>query len=94
MPRKSLAEIMGSSASQAVQQRPLSFGDLPDLLGDGMPKLEFTPLGRIRLVKALRNRFGAGFRNVPGISDLLNDFDSETGLAQKIREIKLAKGGR
>lgn len=56
----------------------LSLDDLPDLLGEGMPELKFHALGRVRLINALRNRFGDGYRSVPGISALLGEFDKES----------------
>jgi hypothetical protein len=51
--------------------------DLPALLGEGMPKLEFHALGRVRLMGALRQRFGDGFRNIPGIAEVIKKFDHE-----------------
>jgi hypothetical protein len=42
-----------------------------------MPKLEFHPLGRLRLQNALKQRFGASYRNVPGVDKLMAKFDAE-----------------
>lgn len=74
MSRSTLNELMGKRGTDFKEQG-ISFDDLPDLLGDSMPKLEFHALGRVRLVKALRNRFGSNFRNVPGVSQLMGKFD-------------------
>lgn len=67
---------MGKKGEKA-HESGLDFEDLPELLGEKMPKLEFHTLGRVRLVQALSDRFGANFRNVPGIQGLLSKFDHE-----------------
>lgn len=92
--RTSLAEVMGSKADKA-QSSGLGFNDLPKLLGDQMPKLEFHTLGRIRLVRALRNRFGENFRSVPGIQELMTKFDHEAkiNLQHHILRKKLSRLG-
>lgn len=67
-----LAELIG------MKKEPVGLKDLPNLLGEKMPQMEFSQVGRIRLVRALKNRFGDGFRNIPGIKDILSQFDKET----------------
>ena len=54
-----------------------SFSDLPAVLGEKMPEISFNSVGRLRLMTALRNRFGEGFRNIPGIKGILKQFDDE-----------------
>lgn len=85
--RTSLAEVMGSKADKASKSG-LDFSDLPKLLGDQMPKLEFHTLGRVRLIRALRNRFGENFRSVPGISELMQKFDHETKITLQHHTLK------
>lgn len=66
-----LGEMMGK------QTAPSSLKDLPELLGEKMPEIDYTELGRMRLLKALRVRFGTGFQNLPGIKGIINEFDTE-----------------
>lgn len=48
-----------------------------------MPAVDHTPLGRHRLVQALRNKFGETFRNKPGVSDAIRDFDEQSSFIKK-----------
>jgi len=87
--KATLAEIMGKKgASSEDKEGGFDFEDLDALLGEGAPKLEFHPLGRLRLIRSLKNRFGAGFRNVPGISGLIKKFDNESGFALRVAKLK------
>ncbi len=72
-----LGEVLGKQGEQSHAQG-LELRHLPDLLGEGMPKLEFHALGRVRLMRALRQRFGENFKNVPGIQGLIQKYDKET----------------
>lgn len=74
MKKVSLAELMGR-AGAAKSERKLTLDDLGDLLGERLPKLEYTPVGRMRLANALRNRFGDNYRQLPGIDDVMKEFD-------------------
>ena len=40
-----------------------------------MPLVDASPIGRHRLLQALRNKFGASFRNIRGVSSILNEYD-------------------
>lgn len=62
----------------------ISLATLPDILGEKMPELPFNRLGRMRLMRALRNRFGEGFRNIKGVKSLLAEFDTES----KVRNVE------
>lgn len=86
-----LGELMGKKAEHA-QARGIEFHDLPELLGDYSPKVEFHHLGRLRLVRALKNRFGANYRSVPGISELLSKFDREMHIEAQHHLIKKRLG--
>ena len=88
-----LNELMGKGGSDG-EKRKLSFDDLPDLLGEGMPKIEFSRVGRFRLINALKQRFGQGFRNLPGVSDIIEDFDEKVAFEQTIEKMKKLKAGR
>lgn len=91
MKKVSLGELMGGSGEKAKGKK-LSLDDLGELLGERMPKLEFTPVGRFRLTTALRNRFGDSYRNLPGIEEVLQDFDKEAKFNVRLHEIKMIKG--
>jgi hypothetical protein len=91
MKKASLNEMMGKSAEKA-ENRKLSLADLKDLLGERMPKFDHTPVGRLRLITALRNRFGDDYKNLPGITDILEDFDKEAEFNITLHKMKLIKG--
>jgi hypothetical protein len=90
MKKVTLNEIMGSSG-QKGKAKNLSLDDLGELLGERMPKLEFSPVGRLRLTTALRNRFGDSYRNLPGIEDVLKEFDDHARFNVKLMEMKQIK---
>lgn len=88
--RVSLQEIMGKSA--AAKGEGLSLKDLPEILGDGMPELDMSPVGRIRLIRALKQRFGDNFRSLPGLKGIVKEFDSRAKaevVREKMKKIKL-----
>jgi hypothetical protein len=90
MKKSTLNELMGKRG-QSTESRKLTLDDLGDLLGERMPKLSFTPVGRYRLTTALRNRFGESYRNLPGIDDILGEFDKESAHNLKVTEMKMIK---
>lgn len=93
MSKASLNELMGSGGSKA-ESRKLTLDDLGEILGERMPKLEFSPRGRMRLQNALTKRFGDDFRNLPGISDIIKEFDDNAKFEIKKNEMKLIKARR
>lgn len=42
-----------------------------------MPMVDISPIGRHRLLQAFRNKFGDTYRNKPGVSKILKDFDDQ-----------------
>lgn len=78
----SLNELMGSSADSA---KTLTLKDLPALLGEKMPAVTYDRIGRMRLVNALTQRFGVGYRNLPHVNNMLKEFDSEVDYHNVIR---------
>lgn len=78
----SLGELMGKGFEHRDK---LTLADLPKLLGEKMPHLPYDRVGRIRLVNALHQRFGPGFKNVPGIADILSEFDKEMHVASTVK---------
>lgn len=90
MKKTSLNEIMGKGGS-AAKSRELSLDDLGELLGERLPKIEFSPVGRMRLTTALRNRFGDGYRNLPGIDNILKEFDDHAKFNVKLAQMRQIK---
>lgn len=88
----SLGEIMGRKAEHA-KQHGISFEDIKEILGEHAPQIEFHALGRVRLVKALKTRFGNNYRSVPGISELLRKFDQEAHTELQHHLLKKKLGG-
>lgn len=91
MSKATLNELMGSVGTKA-KSRKLGLDDLKEILGERMPKLEFSPVGRMRLTSALRVRFGDNFRHLEGIDDVLKEFDKEAAFNVKLQEMKQIKG--
>lgn len=90
MKKVTLNELMGKRG-QGTASRKLTLDDLGDLLGERAPKLQFSPVGRLRLTSALRQRFGDNFKQLPGIEDILKAFDDEARFAVKLAEMKMIK---
>jgi hypothetical protein len=84
MAKASLHELMGKSGG-----KDLTLDHLGELLGERMPKIEYTPIGRMRLTTALRNRFGDSYRNLPGIEGILKEFDDHAAFNVKLQEMKM-----
>ena len=77
-----LGELLGSAASK----QDMSLKDLPELLGEKMPDLPRTRIGKFRLVNALSQRFGPGYKNIPMVSKIIEEFDEEVKLENVIRQ--------
>jgi hypothetical protein len=86
--RASLAELMGA---QAANKTELRLSHLPEILGEAMPELPRTPVGRHRLIRALQQRFGANFRSLPGLKDLIKEFDDDLEFEKKIAKMQAIK---
>jgi hypothetical protein len=86
--KKTLNELMGKQGGDRASVRKLTLDDLGDILGERAPKLQFSPVGRMRLTSALRVRFGDQYRNLPGIEDILKEFDREAAFNIKLQEMK------
>jgi hypothetical protein len=89
----SLSEVMGSKGAAAGAGASLK--QLPEILGEGMPELDLSNVGRIRLIRALKQRFGSNFRSLPGLKNIVKEFDDRAKLAvttEKIRAVKMKKG--
>lgn len=87
--KASLAEMMGTFGASSNGQ--MSLGDLPNILGDMMPELPRTAVGRHRLIRALQQRFGKNFRSLPGVQGLVTEFDADVSHEDKMRQIREIK---
>lgn len=92
MKKASLAELMGATAAKAGGR--LSLDQLPDILGDSMPDLPKNAVGRHRLIRALQQRFGSNWRGLPGVSDIVKEFDGGVDLEARIRKLQQIKPKR
>lgn len=88
MRKASLNELMGKGAEKSE----LELDDLHELLGERMPEMEFSPRGKLRLITALRNRFGDNYRSLKGINGILKKFDEEAAFNVKLQEMKMIRG--
>ncbi len=88
----SLAEVMGEKAANKGEGLKLSH--LPAILGDAMPELPRNPLGRHRLIRSLQQRYGKNFRSLPGIKDLVKEFDDEIAFEVRVQKMRNIKAGK
>lgn len=58
------------------------------VLGEDMPDISPTPLGRLRLLNALKAKFGANYRNIPGAAEALSHFSDEMRYFEALRKVK------
>lgn len=85
--KASLAEIMGKRGSE-LGAKGITLDDLPELFGEAMPDLPKTAVGRYRLLRGLKARFGPNFRSLPGVSDVLKEFDGVLATEDRISKLK------
>lgn len=81
---------MGKTAADSGS-RGLTLRQLPEILGDAMPDLPKSAVGRHRLIRSLQQRFGANFRSLPGIKELVCEFDKEMEFEKKIATLGAIK---
>lgn len=91
MSRVSLSEILGKKSAASSAKKKLTLEDLPDLIGEGLPEINFDAVGKHRLVTALRNRFGDGYRNITAAKDIIADFEEKRSFEQKLSDLRAIK---
>lgn len=91
MSRPRLAEILGRAGAQAEKGKKLTLEDLPDLVGESLPEINFDAVGKHRLVTALRNRFGDGYRNITAAKDIIADFEEKRKFEDRLSELRAIK---
>ena len=83
----SLSELMGKSGAEH-SEHGMRLEHLSEILGEGMPDLPRTSVGRHRLIRALQQRFGVNFRSLPGVKELVHEFDEELEFEMKVAKMK------
>lgn len=83
-----LGELIGKPADSGDD---LDLDDLPELLGEKMPELPHNRVGKYRLLNALKMRFGEGYRNIPGIKNIISQFDENVRTENVVRMNKLSR---
>ncbi len=72
----------------ALKQPSINLGPIKAALGEEIPEITPTPLGRFRLVQALRHRFGDSWRTIGKAKQALQHFDSEHDYFRKLRKLQ------
>lgn len=85
----SLAEVLGGDAANLGGNMKLAH--LPHILGEAMPDLPKNGVGRHRLMRALQQRFGANFRSLPGIKNLMKEFDDDIAFDVRVAKMRALK---
>lgn len=67
---------------------PMDQSDFVSVLGDGIPHITRSNNGRMKLVRMLRNKFGASYRDVPQARKLIKKLESETSHLELIIRLK------
>lgn len=83
----SLAELMGKTSGT------LGLHDLPKLLGDKMPSMPFNRVGKYRLHNALHLRFGPSYMNIPGVSNIVSEFEKNMKTENVVKMNKESRNG-
>lgn len=76
----SLAELVGEKAENDFEMK-----DLHKILGEKMPAMPFNRVGRYRLMNALKLRFGPGYKNIPGVNNILAEFDEHVATENVVK---------
>lgn len=72
----------------------LELGPINNVLKpEEMPAMSPSVVGRMRLVKALRNRYGSDYKNRPGVQQAIDHFDSQMRYTHAYLAQKKLNGG-
>lgn len=65
---------------------PVKSIELPSLLNylkpEEVPHIDATPIGRHRLISALKNKFGIMYKNRPGVEGLIKEYDDKARIVK------------
>jgi len=79
-----LGEILGGKA-EGMPDKP-TMENLPDLLGELAPEIEYSTAGKMRLLNLLKRRFGDNFQSMAPVKSMLEDFEKELSVRRAIRK--------
>lgn len=82
-----MAGPLDRQAAQNIMES-VDFSTSEQLLQEDMPRLIPGPLGRVRLVESLANRFGANFRAQTAPRAALDEFDQQTKQVEQILRLR------
>lgn len=82
--KATLGELIGGTSPN------MTLSNLQDILGEKLPELPRTKVGKYRLMRSLRHRFGNQYRNIPGVKNLISEFDDDmrfNGVMEQMKKI-------
>ena len=79
-----LGEILGGKAEQMPDNPTMD--NLPDMLGELAPDIEYTTAGKMKLLNLLKRRFGDNFQSIGPVKSMLKDFEDEMKVRRSIRK--------
>lgn len=89
---KNMQASLGETMGKAAEKSSMTLADLPDILGpDKVMDMPKNRVGRHRLLKGLQQRFGNGYRNMPGVMELVKEFDEEIEFTKLIEKMRVAQ---
>lgn len=86
-----LKDMMRQDKAATESAPALDLGPIKKVLGDDHPPIDETQVGRIRLVRALAQKYGMGYRSNPDVKGALDHYDKEVKF---LNLYKKALGGR
>jgi hypothetical protein len=66
----------------------MALNNIHEVLGHATPEMPRNAVGRHRLVRSLQQRFGPNFRSLPGVKDIMKQFDGEVDVEKRIAQLK------
>lgn len=81
--KATLGELIGSASINSMGLK-----DLDAILGEKKPDMPPNAVGRFRLLRSLQQRFGNGYKNIPGVSNIIKEFDDEIEFQKTIGKMK------
>lgn len=60
-------------------------------LGDFMPEIHATEIGKHRLHTALKNRFGENYKNIPQVKAAIHEFDEQRNYYKTLAAVQLKR---
>lgn len=58
-----------------------------------LPEIDASQVGRIRLLRTLRNKFGTSFKSIPAVKAAIDHYDNEVKYMQHYKKLLGARHG-